>query len=68
MCTYERSGVTIDRCTKCGRTFLDRGELRPRRASTSGRDGAGQYEGGYEDDPRFHRRKHRGFLGDLFDD
>jgi Zn-finger nucleic acid-binding protein len=27
MRSYERSGVTIDRCTECGGIFLDRGEL-----------------------------------------
>jgi Zn-finger nucleic acid-binding protein len=27
MRSYERSGVTIDRCTECGGIFLDRGEF-----------------------------------------
>lgn len=27
MRSYERSGVTVDRCTECGGIFLDRGEL-----------------------------------------
>jgi Zn-finger nucleic acid-binding protein len=27
MRVYERSGVTVDRCTECGGIFLDRGEL-----------------------------------------
>lgn len=27
MRSYERSGVTVDRCTECGGLFLDRGEV-----------------------------------------
>jgi uncharacterized protein len=72
---YERSGVTIDRCTECGGLFLDRGELE-RLA-----DAEGQYNTsrgwvdddrtrGYDHDDehqRHGRRRRGGFLGELFD-
>lgn len=65
MRSYERSGVTIERCSECGGVFLDRGEL----------ERLTQAEGDYlrrsTDDDREEwggrRRRRRGFLDDLFD-
>ena len=72
MRTYERNGVTIDRCTECGGIFLDRGELERLM------DAEGSYndDRGWRDDERGwgdeegrsgKRRRRGGFLGDLLD-
>lgn len=64
MRSYERSGVTLERCSECGGIFLDRGEL----------ERLTEAEGDYlrrapeeQDDERYRGRRRRGFLGDLFD-
>jgi len=72
MRTYERNGVTIDRCSECGGIFLDRGELERLM------DAEGQYndDRGWRDEERGwgdeegrsgKRRRRGGFLGDLLD-
>lgn len=64
MRSYERSGVTIERCSECGGIFLDRGELE--RLS----EAEGNYVRSTPDDEREdygRRRRRRGFLDDLFD-
>lgn len=75
MRTYERSGVTVDRCTECRGIFLDAGELERVMEAEAGFN---QQQGwaredygpppryGYERDPRDRRRRHGGFLSDLF--
>ena len=55
------------------RRFLDRGELeRVMEAESGNNERQGwfrrDYKREYADDPRFLRRRHRGFLCDLFDD
>ncbi|MBJ7598821.1 zf-TFIIB domain-containing protein [Candidatus Nephthysia bennettiae] len=73
MRSYERSGVTVDRCTECGGVFLDRGELERlidaeaqfnQRQGWSRREEA-PYERGYDDED-YRRRRRGGFLGGLF--
>ena len=73
MRAYERSAVTLDRCTECGGIFLDRGELE-RLIEAEGqfnaeRGWSGKDERGWGDDeePRRGRRRRGGFLGDLLD-
>jgi len=64
MRSYERSGVTIERCSECGGIFLDRGELE--RLT----EAEGEYARRAADDEREdygRRRRRRGFLDDLFD-
>jgi Zn-finger nucleic acid-binding protein len=40
--SFERSGVTVERCTECGGLFLDRGELEHLvEAEAAGVEGAG---------------------------
>jgi uncharacterized protein len=51
MRSYERSGVTVDRCTECGGLFLDRGEVE-RLVELEGRMAAE----GFERDERGPRR------------
>lgn len=67
----ERSGVTIDRCSRCGGVFLDRGELQALlRAEAEYHTGAGDlFEPADEDDedPARKRTSRRGFLEELFD-
>ncbi len=73
MRSYERSGVTVDRCTECGGLFLDRGEperLIDSKAEFSQRQGwfrgdEGPYERRYGDE-EYRRRRGGGFLGGLF--
>ena len=73
MRSYERSGVTIDRCTECGGVFLDRGALeRLTDVEGSYNDARGwQGDDRYEDDEDYDRHGRRrprgGFLGDLLD-
>lgn len=71
MRTYERSGVTIDRCTECGGVFLDRGELERLTDAEGGYNaerGWADDEGAWDDEGRHGRRRRRGgFLGDLLD-
>lgn len=71
MRTYERNGVTIDRCTERGGIFLDRGELE-RLMDAEGRfnddRGWGNDERSDDDERRLGGRRRRGgFLGDLLD-
>ncbi len=64
MRSYERSGITLERCTECGGIFLDRGELE--RLT----DAEGDYFRRRPDEherEQYGRRRRRGFLGDLFD-
>lgn len=76
----ERQGVEIDYCPKCRGVWLDKGELDKiiERSATleSGRNE--NYTQDFDDDddrrkynekqdPKYGRRKKRGFLGDLFD-
>jgi Zn-finger nucleic acid-binding protein len=76
MRSYERSGITVDRCTECRGLFLDRGELERLIDSEAefnqGRGGfrgdEGPYERGYGDDDDWRRRRRGGFLGGLFGD
>lgn len=75
MRSYERSGITIDRCTECRGVFLDRGELErlidaesaaypgPKR-SVGERDDEAK---GTEQEDGSKRRRRGGFLGDLFE-
>jgi uncharacterized protein len=71
MRSYERSGVTVDRCTECGGIFLDRGELE--RLVDAESSFYAQPTDRYADDRRRSRRDDRddddrgGFLGNLFD-
>jgi len=64
MRSYERSGVTLERCSECGGVFLDRGEL----------ERLSEAEGDYlrrapeeQDHEQYRGRRRRGFLGDLLD-
>ena len=77
MRTYERSGVTVDRCAECRGIFLDRGELehlidaeqswhatqRPRQDPPY----RPSPYGGRDDDERPPRRRKKSFLDELFD-
>jgi len=72
MRSYERNGVTIDRCTECGGIFLDRGELErlmDAEGSYNTERGWGDEERGRGDDDRHpgKGRRRGGFLGDLLD-
>lgn len=70
--SYERSGVTVDRCTRCGGVFLDRGELERMIGAETGfnrQHGWSRSDERDDDDRRpSHRRRHRGFPGELFGD
>lgn len=66
MRTYARNGITIDQCTACHGIFLDRGELEQLISAES------SYLGGPASERRQAdgapgRKRHRGFLGELFD-
>jgi len=79
----DRQGVEIDYCPKCRGVWLDRGELDKiieRSAAFDSGPEPGRYEkdrkpypppGGYTHDPYkdpyYHKKKRKGFLGDLFD-
>ena len=73
MRTYERSGVTVDRCTECGGIFLDRGELDRLITAESGYyaeadDRGSNDRGRSRRDDRNDRDDDRGgFLDNLFD-
>jgi len=66
MRTYARNGITIDQCTACHGIFLDRGELEQLISAES------SYLGGHGSDRSEATgatgdKRHRGFLGELFD-
>ena len=71
----ERSGIEIDYCPTCRGVWLDRGELdklidRSAAAPAQPPMGGGQsaprqYRD--DDDYRYHKRKRKGFLGEIFD-
>ncbi len=68
----ERQGIEIDYCPQCRGVWLDRGELDKiiERSSTlesrvEPEDRVRKYP--HNDDREYHRKKRRGFLGDLFD-
>jgi uncharacterized protein len=70
----DRQGIEIDYCPKCRGVWLDRGELdkliERSAANQTGapepRYAAEQYRGG-DDDHRGHKRRKKGFLGEIFD-
>ena len=67
MRSYERNGVTIDQCNGCRGLFLDYGELERLVDAEAGFNRQQAFPAqGYEQDPRYHRRRQRGFLGGLF--
>lgn len=81
MRSYERNGITIDQCNECRGIFLDRGELDRLidAESNSFGDAERDYppqqpayrdDRGYrrDDDYYRHKKRKRGFLGELFDD
>lgn len=74
----ERHGIEIDYCPKCRGVWLDRGELdkiiesvalssEGRKSQPPEREWRERREYEDYDDDRYHRRKRRGFLGELFD-
>ena len=77
MRSYERNGVTLDRCTECRGIFLDAGELeRLMEAESAYHDEPGRarpeyaYRSGHEhehehDDDSRSRRRRGGFLSEL---
>lgn len=71
--SYERNGITIERCGECGGIFLDRGELERLLAAESEHldRGPGEYGRGRSEDERHYgqgeRRRRRSWLGDLLD-
>ncbi len=72
MRSYERSGITVERCSECGGIFLDRGELERLMAIEAGAGNIGHREyagGGHDDegDDGYGGRRRRGWLGDLLD-
>ena len=79
MRSYERSGVTVDRCIECGGIFLDRGELdhliqregeyTERQLATAQRyrNDDDDYKRRSYGDGDYRKKKHKGFLEDLFD-
>lgn len=77
----DRQGVEIDYCPKCRGVWLDRGEL-DKIIERSAEYESGQappppppkpsypqqgYDKGYHNDPYYHKKKKKGFLGDFFD-
>ena len=77
----DRQGVEIDYCPKCRGVWLDRGEL-DKIIERSAEYESGQappppppkpsypqqgYDKGYQNDPYYHKKKKKGFLGDFFD-
>lgn len=71
--SYERSGITIERCSECGGVFLDRGELEKLIAqegqfvgSAAGEQDAREQDARERED-RPGQRGRRGWLGDLLD-
>lgn len=64
MRSYERSGITLERCTECGGIFLDRGELERLTDAEADyvRRAPEEHERG-----QYGQRRRRGLLGDLFD-
>lgn len=77
----DRQGVEIDYCPKCRGVWLDKGELdkiiersaeyesrqeTPPPPSSYPQQGQG-YDKGYHNDPYYHKKKKKGFLGDFFD-
>lgn len=76
MRSYERSGITVDRCTECRGVFLDRGELErlidAEAASYEGRETAPGARGDESRGSSGHGkqgrgRKSSGFLGSIFE-
>lgn len=70
--SFERNGVTIERCSECGGVFLDRGELEQLISAAEeayGGRGSAEYGRPHDDDERYggERRRRRGWLGDIFD-
>jgi Zn-finger nucleic acid-binding protein len=68
----DRQGVEIDYCPQCRGVWLDRGELDKiveRSAPFEpARETHEPYRGGEDDySRRYHHRKKRGFLGEMFD-
>lgn len=81
MRSYERSGVTVDRCSECGGIFLDRGELdhliqmegeyTERQLASAPRhrddDDDDDYKRRSHGDGAYRKKKRKNFLEDLFD-
>ena len=71
----DRQGIEVDYCPKCRGVWLDRGELdklidraapAPAQAPMGGGHSAPrQYRD--DDDHRYHKRKRKGLLGEIFD-
>ena len=72
----DRNGVEIDYCPKCRGVWLDRGELdKIIERAAEYKPEKERKEEDYKNDPDYrykgedykHKRKRRGFLGDMFD-
>lgn len=58
MRSYERNGVTVDRCTECRGVFLDAGELERLMAAEAGVDREPAWAGAGHPPPRPHGDEH----------
>ncbi len=66
----ERQGIEIDYCPKCRGIWLDRGELDKmieRSTSSNSTEYKSDYQSGGHHSKGYGSKKHRNFLGDLFD-
>ena len=69
----DRQGIEVDYCPKCRGVWLDRGELDKlidRSAASApppAAQGAYAAPQPYRDDYRYHKRKRKGLLGEIFD-